>query len=559
MALLGLSGGLDSALSTCARSLGIPAACCGGGSAEAGGDAEEGDAQVAAVRHEGPLGKSLQASRAAGQGDYSIAAEALALLQCPGAKVQVCADGVWEDMTEAETRHIRAHLASESSIFSAAAPGAKLAIDFSSSHPVQRNLSTGTQRDLRIWAPAAAAGLDSRVLPARPRNAATPRLSRQGSMKHLQQSRWWLEAQAARAADEEGGYNPATATFEEEGDLGDDDEYEEMIEEQEVLGPQSRRGCAPQDQITVLDQNPHARACFRLLEDNEAKYCGEWAAFYHAYSLAALIYEVQAAIACSVFGFSSQSSTLPRILVHEFARFPDSASLLDRFHREYAHGKKDHDREYRRVAISAMCSLVALGPEASTPVVFLAGYSERDVSFKGVLENLLESCYVPRRKIGKLAADVIALSEKHGLDVSQFGGRPCESGKAGHLLQIFIRRDLVDMLAYASRPFGVLDKSRHPISGWLNADTNTNFGQARIVAHPLWFMQPDCVQMRVVSADPHFHHSRQQFQGELTTLLGDVLGDPVLHESAARGIFGGEVPSWFEWQSSERTPRQTPR
>merc|ERR1712126_473161 len=318
--------------------------------------------------------------------------------------------------------------------------------------------------------------------------------------------------------------------------------HEDIVDRQRKLGPQSRRGNAPQDQLSVLSTSSHAKDCFRVLAQYEVCHCGEWAVFYHAYSFAAVIYELHAAIAASLFRFPSQQSTLPRILVHEFARFPDAPALVEHFNTTYASDMRDHHPDYRKVAISTMCSLVALGPEASTPVVFLAGYSEKDVFFKGVLEKVIESVHVPKRKVKKLATDIVALSERHGLDVSQFGGQPCESRRAGHLLQIFIRRDLVDQLAYAALPYGYVDQARHPISEWLDGDNNTNFGQARIVAHPLWLMQRDCVKMHVVSADPRFHHNRGQFQAELTELTGLYLNEPALRDDVSRGIFGGDVP-----------------
>ena len=49
---------------------------------------------------------------------------------------------------------------------------------------------------------------------------------------------------------------------------------------------------------------------------------------------------------------------------------------------------------------------------------------------------------------------IVALSEKHGLDVSQFGGKRCASGRAGHMLQIFVKRNLVDRYLYAALPYG---------------------------------------------------------------------------------------------------------
>merc|ERR1712066_1209747 len=151
---------------------------------------------------------------------------------------------------------------------------------------------------------------------------------------------------------------------------------------------------------------------------------------------------------------------------------------------------------------------------ACVPMVFIAGYSCKDLSFRGVLENVLESCYVPKAKVKNLADQIIALSEKHGLDVSQFGGKPCKSGNAGHLLQIFVKRHLVDKLCYAAKPYGPIDDERMPLSTWMNSNNSFAVGQARIVAHPKYFMQANQIRMFVASADPTFHDRRKAFQEE---------------------------------------------
>lgn len=41
-----------------------------------------------------------------------------------------------------------------------------------------------------------------------------------------------------------------------------------------------------------------------------------------------------------------------------------------------------------------------------------------------------------QENVTSLATKIIKLSEKHSLDVSQFGGRPCHSAKPGHLMRL---------------------------------------------------------------------------------------------------------------------------
>lgn len=315
-----------------------------------------------------------------------------------------------------------------------------------------------------------------------------------------------------------------------------------FTEIQKKFGPQSKRGKAAQEQLSVLSGCPHCMSCFEILARNEEKFCGEWAVFYHSYSCAALLYELQAAMASVLFQFPSHLAPLPRFLLHEFAGIEDASQLVAKFEVEFEGKNQDHDPAYRRVAISAMCSLVALGPEASTPVIFMHGYSEKDVPFREVLDILLESWQVPKNKSKQFKAEILEVCSRHGLDASPFGGSPCASGRAGHLLQIFVRREIVNEVAYAAQPYGAVDTERDPLSAWLDTDANTNFGQARLLAHPKWFMQAGAVRMHVVSADPTFHDQRKIFQEELVELLGRILADRA--HAAAMHILRGPGMSY---------------
>merc|ERR1711904_673171 len=160
----------------------------------------------------------------------------------------------------------------------------------------------------------------------------------------------------------------------------------------------------------------------------------------------------------------------------------------------------------------------------------------------GALNKLLRTCGVPSSKIQRLSEDIIALSEKHGLDVSSFNGKRCASEQPGHLLQICIRRDMVDKLVYASHPFGQPDETRQPMSRYMDSNSSFGYGQARVLARPEYFMEPDAVRLHTVSADPQFHSNRADFQTELTKLLSVALGDASLQETAAQGIYGKKLP-----------------
>jgi hypothetical protein len=312
-----------------------------------------------------------------------------------------------------------------------------------------------------------------------------------------------------------------------------------LVAMQTSLGAQSLR-----NHPYTLDKagtDPHGKHCFDRMLSREKQLCGEWAVFYHSYSFAALLYEVQAAVASVLFRFKSEFATLPRLLKKPFNDIPDAATLQERFKKM---SSKDHDPVFRAVGISATTSLLATDMEATPTSVFLMGYSCTDLSFVGVLENLLVSCGVPAAMKAKLAQDIINQSSAHGLDVSQFKGPACKSGRAGHMLQIFVKRTIVNRYAYASLPYGVTDTKRPDLEAALEK-AGPIVGQVRVVPNPSVFMRGNAVRMYVYSADPTFHAGRTHFQQELIKLLEPIIGLPSVRVKAAQGIYDGQLPGWF--------------
>mmetsp|Transcript_21144 Transcript_21144/g.46618 ORF Transcript_21144/g.46618 Transcript_21144/m.46618 type:complete len:532 (+) Transcript_21144:42-1637(+) len=451
-----------------------------------------------------PPTRSLVAAAAQRRESQSDEKETISgtLSSSPGVRIEILLEGGWRGCGKEESKEILTCLALGAMKFELKARGQTYLFDFTDvAEATQKNLRTGKVRQMRLIDYADDHGDGTDV----PSSSATVETGTAGGFKNIR---------------------PET-------------------KDQMDFGPQSLRGGASQSCLKVLEGMPHAQASFAQFAANERKYCGEWAVFYHSYSFAALIYEVHAAVGSVLFRFRSQYATLPRILVHEFAEIPDAPTLVRRFNTEFASDKRDHNPKFRAVGLSTMCSLVSVGPEACIPMVFVAGYSCKDLNFRSVLDSVLRSCYVPDDKVKNLGDKIIALSEKHGLDVSEFGGKACKSTKAGHLLQIFVKRKLVDRLTYAAKPYGPPDQDRMPISSWMNGNNNFATGQARIVAHPKFFMQANCVRLFVASADADFQRNRTEFQKELTQLLGVILGQPELRMKAATGIYGGTLPSWW--------------
>lgn len=75
----------------------------------------------------------------------------------------------------------------------------------------------------------------------------------------------------------------------------------------------------------AVSKDKHASQCFDEMLANEEEFAGEWVPFYHSYSVAALLYEVQAAVAAVLFRFKSDFASLPRILHDGFDHIPTAS------------------------------------------------------------------------------------------------------------------------------------------------------------------------------------------------------------------------------------------
>jgi len=258
-----------------------------------------------------------------------------------------------------------------------------------------------------------------------------------------------------------------------------------------------------------------------------------------------LLYEVQAAVAAVIFRFKSDFASLPRLLWEPFEHIPNAARMLEEFPKW---PDRDHNVAFRKVGLCGVVSLLAPDDEAPPTSVFLAGYSVGPLT--GLLDGLLAKCGVPAAKVKALAKNIVQLAVQHGLECTAYGGKPCQSGRAGHYLQIFIRRELVDKYVYAALPYGVPDNPRQPLGTYLEAGGKQLKGQVRITANPDFLLQATSCRMFVFSADPTYHAKRTAFQAKLTAALEPILGDAATRTKAAKGICGGTLPEW--WSSDDQ-------
>jgi len=258
----------------------------------------------------------------------------------------------------------------------------------------------------------------------------------------------------------------------------------------------------------------------------------------------ALVYEVQAAIAKALFRFGAEFGSLPRLLKAPFRSLPDARAVIKTFPSWGA--ERDCCDEFKQVGICCSTSLLSKDPEATPTEVFLEGYGASEVTI-AVVEKLLKDCgagnwkFLGGSTVKTLAAEILSAASRHELPQAL----PSSSQRlGGHLLQIFVHKDHVDKWAYAAHPYGHPDGKRRPLSKCLSGRGPIK-GQTRLIVNPSAFMRASVARFYVCSADEHFHANRKAFQQELSTLLSPILGTPQARERAARGVYAGELPSWW--------------
>jgi len=297
------------------------------------------------------------------------------------------------------------------------------------------------------------------------------------------------------------------------------------------LPSQSLRGhttvvCSDFIQNELSNSGPWAHYAayqFAAMLRREQELHGEFVCFYHSYSFAALLYEVQAEVARRLYGLPTDFAPLPRVDMEPFMVCTSLEMLHD-------HGcKEDHETSFRGVGLSVSCSMFAFGSEAPPLQCFRGGYSCTDLSFQGLLLSLLAKCKNESNKsqsVRDLAAKINEAARRNR--VPALDGGSAELG--GYMLQIFIHRSMVRQYAYPSEPYGVPidDDMITYVDGHQIAD-----GQARVYFNPTVFVDTSktrlchyCARPLQSCMDTSVNMSRGSFIQELRALLKPILEIP---------------------------------
>ena len=308
------------------------------------------------------------------------------------------------------------------------------------------------------------------------------------------------------------------------------------------LGPQSHRGGATPLPAHIAG-NAHAKESFDAMIKRETDLSGVWVTFYHSYSDAAMLYEVNAAVAVHVLKLK-HASPLPRVDCEPFLKVTKSCAEMQKM--VNASPERDHDARFKAVGFCVATNLFS-DPEAPPVGCWAGGYSIGN-PFRDYLLNFLKHL-LPKKtptECEALAKSIIALGSKYKLGMAAYG-TAATTGTPGHYIQLMVHKSFVDTVAYASLPYGITDGPRVPLSTSMLTKGLTT-GQARIYAKPQFMTNPKNVRIFHYSAEKYFQEKRKDFQKELIALLV-----PYLSADAEKVITAGEGV----WDVSFVTPDGT--
>ncbi|GAB5367433.1 hypothetical protein AAMO2058_001229700 [Amorphochlora amoebiformis] len=257
---------------------------------------------------------------------------------------------------------------------------------------------------------------------------------------------------------------------------------------------------AIQKAINPLLTNPevkdHMRLCFKSMLDNEQNLCENYAVFYHSFSFAEGLYQVYSALANVLFGYEP-TNPIPRLELFPFLIVPNARVLRHKHEKEW---KTDHHKNFRDVGVCAVSSLLTKDREATPYQVWEQGYHVSPIH--GYMDRFLNS-------VGLGSIPKLAFLKQKSLSPKPLKGR---------LMQIFIRRELVEDYVYPSHPMGKPDDSRDPLSTHLSKSGKIS-GQVRICANPVIFLRPHLVKIFTFAADPAHSVKRLATQQKLRGIL----------------------------------------
>ena len=280
------------------------------------------------------------------------------------------------------------------------------------------------------------------------------------------------------------------------------------------------------------DEMQHTAVCLQTMIENEQRRYNDSYCFYHSYSVAHLDYELNALIATIVYDLDltvyedSRSYNLdfvfppiPRVSFKPFTVIKSIEELSD-FCTGY---KNNNDPNYQAVGLSVSTSIFSTSSPAPPVALFRRGYSALSVNFDALMTGLLKECGFDSKMTNKIISVLKTTAAKYDMPVGCSGFGDTGSARAtGHMLQIFINKEIVDQYAYPSQCLGYRDGKATMSEVLRSGKTN---GQARIYISPDLFRSPEYSRPYYYCADLTFSMNRDRFVKDVKRQLSDLFLD----------------------------------
>ena len=297
--------------------------------------------------------------------------------------------------------------------------------------------------------------------------------------------------------------------------------------------------------ITDDSEMHHTAVCLQTMIENEQRRYNDSYGFYHSYSSAHLLYELNSLIATIVYDLDATGTTtydlefvfppVPRILYKPFTVIKSIKELSDFCRRG---GKNDGDPTYQAVGLSVSTSIFSTSSEAPPVQLFRVGYSANAVIFDNFMKSQLRECGFDVKKADKIITVINTTARKYNFPFVHgrtFGYGHGTGRATGHMLQIFINKDIVDEYAYPSECLGYR-KGKATISETLGSG-NTN-GQARVYILPDLLQNQDFARLYYYCADMKFDAVRDDFVRDIKNQLAEIFTSKETRDMVKKNIRG---------------------
>ena len=279
----------------------------------------------------------------------------------------------------------------------------------------------------------------------------------------------------------------------------------------------------------------HTAVCLQTMIENEQRRYHDSYCFYHSFSVAHLMYELNSLIATIVYDLDTTEydgeisrnldfvfPPVPRVLFKPFTVIKD-VNELSNFCKSMRTDENDGSPVYQAVGLSVSTSFFSMSSEAPPVALFRNGYSANFVKFDDSMRALLKECGFELNKANHIINVINSTAKRYnyptGRGMSFIDERVWEDRATGHMLQIFINKAIVDQYVYPSKPYG-FRKGKESMSSMMSA--NKTNGQARIYITPDLFRSHEYARLYYYCADMKFSTVREEFVRDVKRQLSDI-------------------------------------